>query len=168
LRLGGGFGGGAGTKELCGAITGAVMTLGMLTPIDPEDPAAGRKVSAALAREFQKRFRARFGALRCEELLQKKFTAEEAGHAAAELNISGHCTMMIVAAVETTTSTYVKNLKAQDLFDENAQKEAFNKTFETVKKQLTKDSEKIIAEVYGDVETYITNKIEQLVEGLKK
>ena len=76
-------------------------------------------------------------------------------------------TDMIVAAVETTTSTYVKQLKADNLFDVAAQKEAFNKTFETVKKQLTEDSTKIITEIYGDVETYITNKIEQLVEELK-
>lgn len=80
----------------------------------------------------------------------------------------GLVTDMIVAAVETTTSTYVKNLKAQELFDANAQKEAFNMTFEVVKKQLTEDSKKIIAETYGDVETYITNKIEQFVEELKK
>lgn len=77
-------------------------------------------------------------------------------------------TDMIVAAVETTANTYVKQLKADNLFDTDAQKEAFNKTFETVKKQLTEDSEKIIAEIYGDVETYITNKIEQFVEELKK
>ena len=74
---------------------------------------------------------------------------------------------MIMAAVETTTSTYVKQLKADNIFDENAHKEAFNKTYETVKKQLTEESEKIIAEIYGDVETYLTNKIEQFVEELK-
>lgn len=80
----------------------------------------------------------------------------------------GLITDMIVTAVETTTSTYVKQLKAENLFDADAQKEAFNRTFETVKKQLTDDSKKIIAETYGDVETYITNKIEQFVEELKK
>lgn len=80
----------------------------------------------------------------------------------------GLVTDMIVAAVETTTSTYVKQLKAQELFDADAQKEAFNRTFEAVKKQLTEDSKKIIADTYGDVETYITNKIEQFVEELKK
>lgn len=79
----------------------------------------------------------------------------------------GLVTDMIVAAVETTTSTYVKQLKANDLFDADAQKEAFNRTFETVKKQMTEDSKEIIAEVYGDVEIYITNKIEQFVEELK-
>ena len=80
----------------------------------------------------------------------------------------GLVTDMIVATVETTTSTYVKNLKAENLFDADAQKEAFNRTFEAVKKQLTEDSKKIIADTYGDVETYITNKIEQFVEELKK
>ena len=79
----------------------------------------------------------------------------------------GFVTDMIVAAVETTTNTYVKQLKAENLFDADAQKEAFNKTFEAVQKQLTEDSRKIIAETYGDVETYITNKIEQFVEELK-
>ena len=75
---------------------------------------------------------------------------------------------MIIAAVGTTTSTYVKQLTAENLFDENAHKEAFKKTYEIVQKQLTDDSRKIIAETYGDVETYITNKIEQFVEELKK
>lgn len=82
--------------------------------------------------------------------------------------VIGQVTDMIVAAVETTTSTYVKNMKAEGLFDADAQKEAFNKTFEAVKKQLTEDSTKIIAETYGDVETYLINKIEQFVEELKK
>ena len=37
LTLGGGFGAGAGTGELCGAVTGAVMVLDLLTPADPAD-----------------------------------------------------------------------------------------------------------------------------------
>lgn len=82
--------------------------------------------------------------------------------------VVGQVTDMIVAAVETTTSTYVKQLKADNLFDADAQKEAFNKTFDAVKKQLTEESAKIIAETYGDVETYLINKIEQFVEELKK
>lgn len=82
--------------------------------------------------------------------------------------VLGQVADMIVAAVETTTSTYVKELKAENLFDADAQKEAFKKTFEAVKKQLTEESTKIIAETYGDVETYLTNKIEQFVEELKK
>ena len=82
--------------------------------------------------------------------------------------VLGQVSDMIVAAVETTTSTYVKQLKADNLFSAEAQKEAFNKTFETVKKQLTEESQEIITEVYGDIETYLINKIEQFVEELKK
>ena len=82
--------------------------------------------------------------------------------------ILGQVTDMVAAAVETTTNTYVKQLKADNLFDADAQKEAFNRTYNTVKKQLTSESVEIIQEAYGDIEVYIENKIEQLVEELKK
>lgn len=77
-------------------------------------------------------------------------------------------TNMIIAAVGTTTSTYVKQLKAQNLFDLEAQKEAFKKTYDAIQKQLTEESIEIIKTTYGDVEIFITNKIEQYVEELKK
>lgn len=82
--------------------------------------------------------------------------------------ILGQVTDMVAAAVETTTCTYVKQLKAENLFDAEAQKKAFNKTYDTVKKQLTVESTEIIQEVYGNVEVYLENKIEQFVEELKK
>lgn len=41
--MGGGFGAGAQTGELCGAITGAILTLGMLTPVDPQDPVGSKR-----------------------------------------------------------------------------------------------------------------------------
>ena len=81
--------------------------------------------------------------------------------------VLGNVTDMIASAVTTTTSTYVKNLKAEGLFDADAQKEAFNKTYEAVKQQLTAESKEIIEQVYGDIEAYLTNKIEELVETLK-
>lgn len=77
-------------------------------------------------------------------------------------------TNMIIAAVGTTTSTYVKELKAKNLFDLEAQKEAFAKTYNAIQKQLTEESIEVIKASYGDVETFITNKIEQYVEELKK
>lgn len=82
--------------------------------------------------------------------------------------VLGQVTDMITAAVTTTTSTYVKQLKADNLFTAEAHKEAFNKTFEEVKKQLTEDAIEIISKTYGDVDAYLTNKIEQLVEETKK
>jgi hypothetical protein len=81
--------------------------------------------------------------------------------------VLGNVTDMIASAVTTTTSTYVKSLKAEGLFDADAQKEAFNRTYEAVKQQLTDESKEIIEQVYGNIEAYLTNKIEELVETLK-
>ena len=95
-----GFGAGAGTGELCGAIVGAVMTLGLLTPVDMDDPVASKKRTVALGKELQKRFSEKFGALRCQELLQNKFTPDDTTPAAKAMGLTGHCDIMIVTAVE--------------------------------------------------------------------
>ncbi len=100
MSLSGGFGGGTGTGELCGAVSGAVMTLGLLTPVDMEQPAASKKRTVELSKEFQKRFAEKFDALRCKELLQKKFVPDERTPAALRMGVEGHCTIMIVTAVE--------------------------------------------------------------------
>ena len=98
--IGGGFGAGAGTGELCGAVTGAVMVLDLLTPADPADVVGSKKKAMAQAKELQKRFAERFDALRCAELLQKKFTPDDTTPAAKALGLTGHCDIMIATAVE--------------------------------------------------------------------
>lgn len=98
--VGGGFGGGAGTGELCGTISGAIMALGMMTPVDTADPVGSKKRTVALSKELQKRFAQRFGALRCQELLQKKFTPDDTTPAARNMGLTGHCDIMIITAVE--------------------------------------------------------------------
>lgn len=100
LNLGAGFGAGAGTGELCGALTGAIMVLGSMTPVDPADPVGSKKRTMALSKELQTRFREKFGALRCQELLKLKFTPDDTTPAAKELGITNHCTIMIVTALE--------------------------------------------------------------------
>jgi hypothetical protein len=82
--------------------------------------------------------------------------------------VLGQVTDIVAAAVETTTCTYVKQLKAENLFDKDAQKEAFQKTYAAVTKQLTQDATAVIVENFGDMETYLTNQIERFVEELKK
>ena len=63
-------------------------------------------------------------------------------------------------AVLATTQTYVDSLKKQGKFDAEAQKEAFKLTYDAVMKVLTTDAVKYITSAIGDLETYITNKIE--------
>ena len=100
MSLSGGFGGGTGTGELCGAVSGAVMALGLMTPVDMDEPGASKKRTQALSKEFQKRFLEKFDALRCQDLLQKQFTPDERTPAAVKMGITGHCSVMIVTAVE--------------------------------------------------------------------
>lgn len=100
MSLAGGFGAGAGTGELCGAVSGAVMTLGLLTPVDLSEPVASKKRTVELSKEFQKRFRERFSAVRCEELLKLQYTPDDRTPAARDMGITGHCNIMIVTAVE--------------------------------------------------------------------
>lgn len=63
-------------------------------------------------------------------------------------------------AVLATTQTYVDSLKKQGKFDAEAQKEAFKLTYDAVMKVLTADAVKYITSAIGDLEIYITNKIE--------
>ena len=66
----------------------------------------------------------------------------------------------ITDCVLATTQTYVEALKKDNAFTKEAQKEAFNLTFNAVMAVLTDDAKKYLAEVYGDLTAYITNKIE--------
>lgn len=63
-------------------------------------------------------------------------------------------------AVLATTQTYVESLKKQGKFDAEAQKVAFKLTYDAVMKILTADAMKYLVSAVGDLETYITNKIE--------
>lgn len=70
----------------------------------------------------------------------------------------------ISSAVLATTQTYVDALKKQGKFDEEAQKAAFKQTYEAVMKVLTEDAVKYITVSVGDLQTYVTNRIEAEVK----
>ena len=63
-------------------------------------------------------------------------------------------------AVLATTQTYVDSLKKQGKFDAEAQKVAFTQTYDAVMKVLTADAVKYLTASVGDLQVYITNKIE--------
>lgn len=66
----------------------------------------------------------------------------------------------ICACVIATTQTYVEALKKENAFTKEAQKEAFNLTFNAVMAVLTDEAKVYLSEIYGDLTAYITNKIE--------
>ena len=63
-----------------------------------------------------------------------------------------------------TTQTYVETLKKQGAFDAEAQKVAFTMTYEAVVKLLTDEATAYLNEVVGDLNLYITQKIEAEVK----
>jgi recombinational DNA repair ATPase RecF len=65
--------------------------------------------------------------------------------------------------VLSTTQTYVKALKEQNAFDEEAQKKAFQLTYDAVMLILTDEAKTYLAEATKDLETYVTNQIEARV-----
>lgn len=69
-------------------------------------------------------------------------------------------TETISACVIATNQTYVEALKKQNAFTAEAQKEAFQLTYNAVMTILTDDAKRYLAEIYGDVAAYITTKIE--------
>lgn len=66
----------------------------------------------------------------------------------------------ITDCVIATNQTYVESLKAQGSFDADAQKIAFQKTFDSVMAVLSAEAKEYLSEAYGDLATYITNRIE--------
>ena len=69
----------------------------------------------------------------------------------------------IQACVNATSQTFVGSLKESGKFDQEAQEEAFDKTYEAVYALLTDEGKKYLEEAYGDIDTLITEKIEATI-----
>ena len=69
----------------------------------------------------------------------------------------------IANCVIATNQTYVEALKKENAFTEDAQKAAFEKTYQAVIATLSEEAQKYLPEVVGDLQTYITQKIEASV-----
>lgn len=96
--FGGGFGGSH--QEACGAVSGALLVLGVLYPFTREGDQEAKRRVYALAKDFRQRFFDVFGYTRCGELLKARPGVSERTPAAMRLGITAHCDIMIVAAVE--------------------------------------------------------------------
>lgn len=69
----------------------------------------------------------------------------------------------IANCVIATNQTYVEALKKENAFTADAQKAAFEKTYQAVIVTLSDEAQKYLPEVVGDLQTYITQKIEASV-----
>lgn len=66
----------------------------------------------------------------------------------------------ITTCVIATNQTYVESLKKQGKFDAEAQKEAFDLTYNAVMAVLTDEAKHYLVAIYGDLNAYITTRIE--------
>lgn len=74
----------------------------------------------------------------------------------------------ITDCVISTNQTYVDALKEANAFDKEAQKKAFELTYNKIMNVLTEDAKEYLTTIYGDLEIYITTKIESEVKLYKE
>lgn len=73
----------------------------------------------------------------------------------------------INSCVIATNQTYVESLKKQGKFDAEAQKQAFEQTTQAVLTILSQEAKDYLANIYGDLDKYISEKIEASVNANK-
>ncbi len=80
LKLAAGFGAGMGrNQEVCGAVTGSIMAIGLKHGQEREDDKEAKETAYRLTRELMDRFKSEFGSCRCLELLRGCDLKTEAG-----------------------------------------------------------------------------------------
>lgn len=74
----------------------------------------------------------------------------------------------ITDCVLATNQTYVETLKKAGSFDADAQKQAFQLTYDAIMAILTDDAQEYLNEAVKDLNTYITTRIESQVIVMKQ
>jgi C_GCAxxG_C_C family probable redox protein len=102
LKISCAFGGGMGhIGEVCGAVTGAFLAIGLKYGKYKADDVAAKEKTYALVQEFTKRFKAEFGSVKCKDLLKYDISdAEEMKKAAEEGLFKSACPMLVKRATE--------------------------------------------------------------------
>lgn len=73
----------------------------------------------------------------------------------------------VTDCVLATNQTYVDSLKAEGKFDLEAQKVAFQKTYDAVMAILSDDAKQYLISAIGDLDKFVTDKIEAQVVAVK-
>lgn len=102
LRIGGPFGGGMGRLgEVCGAVTGALMVLGLRYGCVDAQNTEGKEEAYRLVRELADQFKARHGAILCRELLGCDISTPEGRSLAKEKGLFANlCPQLVRDAAE--------------------------------------------------------------------
>lgn len=102
------------------------------------------------------------------------FLKKKAGEVQEKINSNiyskyfGLLTETVLTCVQATTQTYVDALKKEGRFDKEAQKKAFEMTYQAIMSTLKDDAKIYLKEILGDLDLYITNLIESMILETKK
>ncbi len=110
LRVAGAFGGGMGrTGQVCGAVTGALMVIGLKYGKVKAEDNATRDKGYAVTAEFMRRFQERHGALTCPGLLGYDIGTPEGRAAVQEKKLSSTLCPLLVADAAEMVEELLKN-----------------------------------------------------------
>jgi C_GCAxxG_C_C family probable redox protein len=101
LKIASAFGGGMASMGLtCGAVTGALMVIGLKHGRVRADDIAAKEKTYELTREFFRRFSERHGSITCRELLGADISTPEGRQRASESGLSSTlCPRLVTDAV---------------------------------------------------------------------
>lgn len=83
-------------------------------------------------------------------------------------NLLSNATTIVFDAVQATYQEFVEVLKEQGKFDEAAQQEAKERATKIIQSQLTMAMQQYIEENFGDLQGWISSKIEATIYSLKR
>jgi C_GCAxxG_C_C family probable redox protein len=102
MKVAGGFGGGmARNQEVCGAVTGGIMVLGLLHGRSDNDSKNKNEVLYPKVQEFMRRFEEEFGSVHCRRLLEGyDLLTVEGREKFKRDNLNERCRLFVCRAVE--------------------------------------------------------------------
>ncbi len=106
MRIAAGFGGGMRMAETCGAVTGAIMALGLFTSGEDSGTPEGRAETNDAVKRFLQSFRGKHGSTCCRDLLGCDISTDE-GRAYAQENdlIRRRCPEFVRSAAQSLEQT---------------------------------------------------------------
>lgn len=101
LKIAIGFGGGMHLGQTCGAVTGAIMVIGLKYGKTRPDDNQAKKKTYELSKRFADKFKARFGSIECKALLGCDITTPEGAKEAQDKKLfSTICADYVAAAAD--------------------------------------------------------------------
>ncbi len=100
-RIGCGFGGGVRNGELCGAVSGAVMVIGLKHGNEKSENVESKLLCHKKTAEFTKKFKGKNGSIVCRDLLQCDISTEDGMNNAKNQNLfQTLCVDMVASAID--------------------------------------------------------------------